>query len=281
MSSIRVPSLPADTARATEAAFGNEHPYLKIGQRLEEVLFNLDIDFLASIDQALANSLWPYALATILQYWEDLTDFQMVNATRTRLDLKYAMHLTKDFPGIDPTALCAFRQQLRSNQAGRDVLQKIINRLAAFSGNPEQQSATVDVILASTCIRRQWEIVMETMSNAIESLAATQPEWLRSIALPHWFKRYGKRKLTFDSKRTSKNIKSIILAVAQDGQYLLNAAEQSGLTNVLQMSELQMVAQVWQSLFKKEGDKLGLNATSCSSCPGRIEFMSAKSFDHE
>lgn len=279
MSGIRVPSLPADTARATEAAFGSEHPYLKIGEQLEDVFFNLDIDLLESIDPALANSFWPYALATILQYWENLTDFQMVNAARTRLDLKYAMHLSRDFPGFEPTALCAFRQQLRSNRAGREVFQKIIHRLSAFVGTPEQPSATVDVILASTCIRRQWEIVLETMSNAIEALAATQPEWLRSIALPHWFKRYDKRNSAFDGKRTSINIISMILTVGQDGQYLLNAAEKSGLTGVLQMHETQMIAHVWQSLFKLEGERLGLNSTICSSCPGSIEFMSAKGFD--
>jgi len=268
---IRFPALPADTARATESAFGNEHPYLKIGERLEEVFFNVDIAFLASSEQELANTLWPYALATILQYWEDLTDFQMANATRTRLDLKYAMHLPMNFPGFEPSALCKFRQHLQVSAAGREVLQKIITRLADFVPTQEQQPVAANVIVSEVCARRHWEIVMVTMSNAIESLAASQPAWLRSIALPHWFKRYGKRVVALNRKRTSKNIQSMILAAGQDGQYILNAVETSSLTAVKQTREIQMMAQVWPLLFKMAQGQLILNAITCSSCPARFD----------
>ena len=277
---IRFPPLPADTARATESAFGNEHPYLKIGQRLEEVLFNLDIAVLASTDQNLVNSLWPYALATILQYCEDLTDFQMANATRTRLDLKYALHLSLNFPGLEPSSLCRFRQHLLRSQPGKDVFQKIARRVADFVTNEDKHSTNVDVILSNVCTLRRWEMVTEMMSNAIESLAASQPEWLRSITLPHWFKRYGKKVPAFPSQRTSKNFKSMILSVGQDGQYLLDAVEKSGLPAVKKMREIQIIAQAWQYQFNKEGDQLRLYAMSCSSCPGIFETMTAKNLNH-
>lgn len=280
MTDIRFPPLPPATARATESAFGNEHPYLKIGRRLEDMFFNLDIAALASSDQNLVNSLWPYALATILQYCEDLTDFQMADATRTRLDLKYALHLSLNFPGFEPSSLCRFRQHLLLSQAGKEVFQKIAERVADFVTNEDKHSINVDVILSNVCTLRQWEIVTETMSNAIESLAASHPEWLRSIALPHWFKRYGKRVPAFPSWRTSKNLKSMILSVGQDGQYLLDAVEKSGLIAFTQMHEIQILAKVWQCQFNKEGDQLRLYAMSCSSCPGVFETTTAKNLNH-
>lgn len=272
MLSIRFPPLPTDTARATEAAFGIEHPYLKIGERLDDVMLNLDISSLVATDQGLADSLWPYSPVTILQFWEDLTDFQMANATRTRLDLKYALHLSLNFPGFDPSSLCRFRHHLLLNETGKELVQQIATRLVELVSPHARFSTDVDVILSRVCTLRQWEIAMETMSKAIEALAASYPEWLRSNTLPHWYKRYFKNNV----QRKSKNIQSAILTVGQDGQYLLNAAEKSGLSTILQMREIQMIAQVWQSLFKNEGKRLELNALSCSSCPGRIEMNSAK-----
>ena len=276
---IRFPALPADTARATESAFGNEHPYLRIGEQLENVLSNLDIAVPSYTDQDAINSLWPYSLATLFQYWEDLTDFQMANATRTRLDLKYALHLSLNFPGFEPSALCRFRQRLLLSQAGKDVFQKIVKRVADFV--PVKYSTNVDVILSHVCTLRHWEIVTETMSNAIESLAASHPGWLRSNTLPHWFKRYGKKVPALQSRRTSKNIRSMILSVGQDGQHLLDAVEKSGLTGITQMHEIQTVAQVWQSMFKKEGNQLSLNVVTCSLCRGKTEMFAAKKSDHQ
>lgn len=130
MSAIRCPALPVDTARAAESAFGTDHPYLKIGESLNDLLSGLDTVSLASADERLEDSFWPYSLATILQYWEDLTDHQMSNATRIRVDLKYALHLPLSFPGIDSLALCRFRQRLLLNPAGKEVFQQLVSRLA-------------------------------------------------------------------------------------------------------------------------------------------------------
>lgn len=275
---IRFPPLPADTARATESTFGKEHPYLKIGAHLEDVLLNIDITVLESTEPQLANSLWPHSLTTILQYWEDLTDFQMANATRTRLELKYALHLSMNFPGFPPSAFCEFRQRLLMSQAGGNVFQKIVDRFADFVPYPDKRSPSVDMILTHVCTLRQWETVIETMSNTIEALAASHPEWLRSAALPHWYKRYGRTIPAFDNQRNSENIKSMILSVGQDGQYLLNAVQKSGLNTLEQMREIQLTAQIWQSLFRNEGDQLKLFALSCASCPGRSEAIAS---DHD
>lgn len=276
MSAVRFPPLPADTARATESAFGNDHPYLKIGQGLNDLLCGLHIATLESVDQSLMDSFWQYSLATLLQYWEDLTDHQMATATRVRMDLKYALHLPLNFPGIDSMALCRFRQHLLQNQVGREAFQEMVNRLANFVPNPSKRPTDVDEMLSTVCTLSRWEIVTETMSHAIEALAASQPEWLRSIALPHWYKRYDQIGPLFNHPRALEDVKAMLLSVGKDGQYLLRAIEKSGLPILMEIPEVGILYREWQCQFEQEGQQLNLCPVKCSLCRGGLKMLEEK-----
>lgn len=266
MPAIRFPPLPADTARATHSAFGKEHPYLRVEDHLRNVSFDWDMTSRASTDPELANSFLTYSLATVLQYWEDLTDLQMVNATRTRLDLKYVLHLALNFPGFDPSTLCRFRQLLLLDPASKDVFQTMFDQVAFFVSDPSKRLADADVILSTVCRFRQWEAAVEAMRNAIEALAASQPDWLRSITLPHWYKGYGQNIPAFYNQRTLININALLISVGKDGKYLLDAIENSDLPSLRRIPEIQILKRKWQYGFSKHGHHPRLCAMDCSLC---------------
>jgi hypothetical protein len=268
MTPIRFPPVPNDTLHASEAAFGKDHPYLKIGDGLNLVLAGVDLDVLALMDTGLAASFWPYSLATILQYWEDLTDRQMANATRTRVDLKYALHLPLIFPGMSPSALCKFRQRVLHNQAGKEALQQVVDRLEDFIGSQEKPLANSDVIIAKICMISRWENVIGKMNNAVEALAATNPEWLRKIALPHWYRRYY-RQTPGHLPRSAENIRASLLSIGEDGQHLLQAVEKAEDLSPMKLPEIRSLRQEWQSQFVKENDRLRLRSQNCSNCDNR------------
>jgi hypothetical protein len=269
MTSIRIPPIPSDTLHASEAAFGKDHPYLKIGDGLTVVFSNVDLDRLVSADAALADAFWPYSLATILQYWEDLSDRQMANATRTRVDLKYALHLPLVFPGMKPFGLCSFRQRLLLSESGRETLQKVTSRLEDFIGNRDKLSSDANVILSTICMISRWEIVFGTMNSAVEALAASHPEWLRTIALPHWYRRYYYKRTSGHFPRASKDIIASIQSIGEDGRHLLETAEKSENPILMKLPEIRTLQQEWQSQFKKENDQLESHFQNCSNCGNR------------
>lgn len=270
MMSIRYPPIPPNTRRASEEAFGSDHPYLKIGNSLEVVFSDMNLDAVAATDAPLADSFWPYSLATVLQYLEDLTDRQMANATRTRVDLKYALHLPLIFPGIDPTVLCRFRQRLVLNQAGREAFQQVVNHVEDFLVGRKKNLADSSLIITTICTISRYEIVMEVISNAVEALAADHPEWLRTIALPHWYKRYYYGQNTLRTSRITKNVESMFHSVGEDGQHLIKAVEESEVTNLMKLPEIQTLCNEWRYQFELEGEQLKLRSINCSNCARRI-----------
>ena len=156
MSTTQCPPLPIDTAHAAESTFGYGHPYLKIGNRLEEYLSHLPIHkTTAVVREPLATSFWPFAVLSIFQFWEDLTDRQMSNATRMRVDLKYALHLPLNFPGFDRLFLCQFRQYLLSDPANKRAFQELLNRLAEYANHLDKRQANADHVLHSLCMLNQ------------------------------------------------------------------------------------------------------------------------------
>ena len=60
---------------------------------------------------------WRFALATILQFAEGLSDRQAADAVRARLDWKYVLRLEPDDAGFDASVLCTFRSRLVAGEA--------------------------------------------------------------------------------------------------------------------------------------------------------------------
>lgn len=270
MTSIRYPPIPADTVRASDESFGKDHPYLKIGNGLEMVFSGANLDTVAAIDATLADSFWPYSLATVLQYWEDLTDRQMANATRTRVDLKYALHLPLIFPGMNPSALCRFRQRIQHNQAGREAFQRVIDRVEDFLGGQEKHLADSSLIITKICMISRYEIVMEIMSNAIEALAADHPDWLRTMALPHWYRRYYYGQNPRRTPHSSKNVEALLRSVGEDGQQLIKTVEKSEFIRLMELPEIRALQKEWRYQFEMEDDLIKVRFPNCANCASKF-----------
>lgn len=269
MTPIRIPPIPNDTAQASEAAFGKDHPYLKIGDGLSVVFSDVNLEQVAATDAGLADSFWPYSLATVLQYWEDLSDRQMATATRTRIDLKYALHLPLVFPGMNPSGLCLFRQRMLKNETGKEALQRVVGRLESFIGHQEKLSSDSDLIITTICTISRWEIVLGVMNSAVEALAAAHPEWLRTIALPHWYRRYYYKQTTSQAQRASKNLMASLQSIGDDGRHLLEAVEKSKNPELMKLPEIRTIRHEWQNQFEKDGDQSRLRLQKCSNCEPR------------
>lgn len=98
------------------------------------------------------------------------------------------------------------------------------------------------------------ELVAESFRAALDEIAVADPAWLRSVAQPEWFERYAKRIEDYRFPKGKDARRKLILEVAKDGYFLLDALETKADQNLSQLEQVAIFRQVWEHHFVKEGD---------------------------
>ena len=122
---------------------------------------------------------------------EGLTDRQAADAVRTRIDWKYLLCLELTDVGFDHTVLSEFRTRLLAHGAqGRlfDVVLELARGRGLLKGGGRQRSDSTHVLGAMRAMSRL-EVVGETLRHALNVLATTAPDWLRTHTTPAWVDR--------------------------------------------------------------------------------------------
>ncbi len=263
------PSVPAETARAAEAIFGKGNVYMVIGDQLDRLLADISFDLSGATGDKPASSLVIPALVTVFQFAEHLADRRAADALRSRLDWKYALHLSPDSPGLDPFVLCVFRKSLFEDSAARQVFQLILNRLSEFElvrcSNAGWPNAP-DVLLA-VCRLSRLERLTDAMRLTLESLASRQSEWLRGVALPHWYKRYNAMLSTGPLPQLEEEQKAMAVGIGTDALYLLEKmARVNGHLSML--PEVQVLWREWHQQFSQSMHEIKWRFPYCATCNG-------------
>ncbi|MFE0632755.1 hypothetical protein ACFW3D_38110 [Streptomyces sp. NPDC058864] len=95
--------------------------------------------------------------------------------------------------------LSEFRDRLIAHGLEELVLDRLLERvgeLGLLRAGGRQRTDSTHVLAAVRMLNRM-EFVGETLRAALETLAVAAPGWLRQIAAPQWFERYGKRDRLF------------------------------------------------------------------------------------
>jgi transposase len=135
------------------------------------------------------------ALATVLQFAENLTDRQAADAVRGRIDWKYAPGLELDDPGFDFTVLSGFRTRLIEHGLEERVLDALLERLSQRgllrAGGRQRTDSTH--VLAAVCTLHRIEFVGETgalrpggAGRSSPGLAGSQPNGVGRMASAVW-----------------------------------------------------------------------------------------------
>ena len=231
--------------------FNMENLYLDVGDQLEFLFDDVNWDELNGFGGKPARSLFILAMVTIFQFAEDLPDHQAADAVRSRMDWKYALHLSLDYPGLDPAELNEFRQRLLLDRAGQSVFQCVLTRLAKtglLGGKDKRQTDVTNVLTRVNALSRV-EKVAEAMTLALEALAASQPDWLLVISLPHWYERYGQTLAPLPWRGRSETQEALVQAIGTDISYLLEAIAQPDAHALARLPEVQALQKLWQQEF--------------------------------
>ena len=110
-------------------------------------------------------------------------------------------------------------------------------------------------MLAATRLLNRVQLVAETMRLALEALAPYRPDWLRSIALPHWYERYSLVLTDFRLPRAKEKQEALALDIGRDGFQLLDALNRPDVpSQAATLPEMRVLAQVWQQQFERHAE---------------------------
>lgn len=280
---IPYPPVPGDTARAAGSLYGKGNIYLRLGDGLNDLLSDLiPIELkLPAIDQNTLQTKIQYAMLTIFQFAEELTNQQMVEALRNRVDLKYALHLPVNYHRFEPSDLCEFRRQLFADTAFQQIFQKLLDRTAEFGllTTTHSQPVLTQQVLDAVCTVTRFEEVVEAMHQALETLAVTNPEWLRQVALPYWYDRYSRRTRMPSFQNSEGEWLKKALQVGSDIQYLLGEIAKMNDPRLSALPEITGLRRVWDEQFLicidpiTQSREMQWRLTRCASCNQAIDQL--------
>lgn len=274
--SLSMPPVPEDTARMAEVLFGKGNVYIQLGDAIYSLLKELipQNEPAPAVGQTTIDSNIRSAMMTTIQYAEGLSNQQMIEALRNRVELKYALHLPLNYPGLDPDTLCEFRRQLYSHSSCQSAFQGLIDRITGiglFKGIKEQP-VRVDQVLLSVCTLTRFEEVVTAMNQALEAVAITNPEWLRQVALPYWYDRYNRKQRGSVTRDLDKKWKSKVVEIAADIQYLLGEIQRTQQPALASLPEIKNLAKIWDEQFvicqddSSQSPHFEWRLTRCATC---------------
>ena len=188
------------------------------------------------------------ALVTLVQFAEGLTDREVADAVRSRLDLKYLLGLELEDAGFDFSVLSEFRERLQTHDAARRLLSDLLVRLKAkgvLKARQKQRTDSTHVMDAVRALNRL-ELVGETLRAALNTLAGSIPQWLRAHVSREWFERYGERFMATRLPKTESERHALAMTIGQDGWSLYTALWQDLTCIALRDAPaLEALRQVW------------------------------------
>lgn len=242
------PLIPENTIRTARASYGRGNIYLRLGDQLNELISKLDSDLLVIQSDGYAGTL--LAALTLVQYVEGLTDSELTESLHGRVDLRYALHLPTPGPRFDPFTLCNFRQRVLKDHQYHLLLEEIFKVLYPEL-RPEELNNDLDIcmVVKSICMNTMRASVVEAMFHAIEALSANQFNWLRQVALPHWYERYNDSMLMIGSGLSIRQKEYTPDDLRIDIDYLLQAADQSNSYKINEVPEIKTLRRMWGQLL--------------------------------
>src|SRR5919199_3810392 len=221
------PIVPEETRRVARAAFPKGTLCLRIADALGPVYQDGRFASLFPHRGRPAEAPGRLALATVLQFVENLSDREAADAVRGRIDWKYALGLALTDPGFDHTVLSEFRTRLVAGGAELLLLDTLLERLKAeglVKARGRQRTDSTHVLAAVRALNRL-ERVGETLRAALNELAAVAPEWLQALAPPARYERYGRRVENHRLPKTEAARSALAAEIGADGRQLLAALD--------------------------------------------------------
>ncbi|GIM83041.1 IS1182 family transposase [Salinispora arenicola] len=250
--------VPVETARVARAAFPNATFCLRMRDVLGPLFTDEAFAGLFSGRGRPAESPGMLAIVSVLQFVEGLTDAQAADAVRGRVDWKYLLGLELTDQGFDSSVLSEFRGRLVDSGCVEALLfDSVLDRLKAvdlLTAGGRARTDSTHVLGAIRSLERL-ELVGETLRGALEAIAATAPDWLRSVAPGDWFTRYGPRVDAYRLPKAESERLELALRVGADGVMVLERAGRADApVFVKSLPAVDRLRAIWVQQYYRDSD---------------------------
>jgi len=242
--------VPEDIATIGQALFAPENTYRQIGDRFDE-LFPDESVFAGMYDDRGRGAISPLllALVTVFQMLEKVADRQAAQWVVSRLDWKYALHLSLDYAGFHFTDLSAFRQRLLEWDQERLVFDQVLQRLKGLGLIKQRGKVRTDSTHLLGVVERlsQLELVTESIRVALKAVLAAATEWATEKLPPSFRETYSKRQKEYGL--SVSEIGEKLMQAGQDGFWFLAQIDQSTMELIQQLPEVTVLRTVLDQQF--------------------------------
>jgi transposase len=270
---FEIPSVPRETLRAARAVFSRKNFYILVGEQLGAMLEDIEKEKLSVLCESSRPDGEILPLITFFQFVEGLTDLQAMDALRTRIEWKFALHLPVNTLPFHQQSLCEFRQRIISDKASQHEFQKLVDRLIALnppSQRPEQNFEAL-ALVSSLCSLNLMDRALDAIGAALGMLAGKYPEWLLQVSRPHWYWQYNHLTPSAYPATAIRQQEISLERLGADIQHLLEEVQRSTLDGIEEIQEIKSLHCLWEQHFKNGGLALsqyvGVAALHhCDSC---------------
>ncbi|WP_082537019.1 MULTISPECIES: transposase [unclassified Aureimonas] len=246
---------PAETVRVAKAAFPKGTVVMGLRETFADLYRDEDFRQLYPARGQPALAPWRLALVTVFQFLEHLSDRQAADAVRARIDWKYALGLELTDPGFHFSVLTEFRARLVAGGAEHLLLNRMLDRFqerGLVKARGKQRTDSTHV-LAAVHDLHLLELVAETLRAALDDLAAIVPTWVRSVARPVWFERYGRRVEDYRLPKGRAEREALALEIGADGIALLAAIDATDAPPAARLLPMvQVLRDVWRVHYARD-----------------------------
>jgi transposase len=134
------------------------------------------------------------AMVCVLQFLLNLSDRQVAEAVRCRIDFKYALAMSLDDPGFHHSVLTDFRDRLGQDGRADQLLSLALDRLreaGMIKERGRQRTDSTQILSAARELTRL-ELVLEAVRAALEEASRESPQVLDDLVDAEWTTRYGR-----------------------------------------------------------------------------------------
>ena len=132
-----------------------------------------------------------------------------------------------DDSGFDASVLCEFRARLVDGEVEYVLLDRVLDACrerGLLKARGRQRTDSTHVVADVRELNRL-ELAAETVRATLNALAAEAPDWVRTLAEPEWYDRYGRRVEDSRLPRSKAKRAAYAVAVGTDGYAVLDAVE--------------------------------------------------------